>query len=55
MAALSTRYSSYISADAYGMLNEKAKLASDGRQMWEFLGSNAVGIPIYGSTFWRSF
>lgn len=55
LAALPTTYSSYISADVYRLMNESTRLAKDGRQMWTALGSSAIGVEIYGSTFWRSF
>lgn len=52
MAALSTGYPSYISAEVYGRLNEESKYASNPkRDMWTDLGSSALGYRIYGSTF----
>lgn len=51
MAALRPRYSSYISADVYNMLNKSAKFGGDGRNMWTSLGSTDIGIHIYGSTW----
>jgi class 3 adenylate cyclase len=52
MAALSTSYPAYISADVYGSLNEESKYANDPRRdMWTSLGTNDLGSHIYGSTF----
>lgn len=55
MAALSTAYPTYISADVYNSLNESAKYGGDPRRnMWTDLGTSALGYRIYGSTWWWS-
>lgn len=52
MAALSTSYSTYISASVYSMLADWAKLGGDPkRDMWTDLGTTALGYKIYGSTY----
>lgn len=56
MAALSTDYPTYISADVYSMLNDSSKYGGDPKQdMWTPLGSRSLGYNIYGSTYWWSF
>lgn len=53
MAALDTKYSSYISAATYGMLNDGSKYGGNPkRNMWTDLGTQDLGYRIYGSTFW---
>jgi class 3 adenylate cyclase len=53
MAALSTRYPTYISADVYNLLNESSKFGGSPKQnMWTDLGSRDLGYRIYGSTWW---
>jgi class 3 adenylate cyclase len=55
MAALSSDYPSYISADVHGLLNESSKMGGDPkRNMWTDLGTADVGYRIYGSTWWWS-
>lgn len=54
MAALPTNYSSYITADVYGRLNEKSKY-KDGEgtaNMWTDLGyQSSLGFQVYGSNW----
>lgn len=52
MAALSTAYPSYISADVYKAMKSQAKLGGkEKRNMWTDLGSSQLGVKIYGSTW----
>lgn len=56
MAALNPKYPTYVTADVYGMLNEKSKFGGDPkRDMWTDLGTADLGYRIYGSTYWWSF
>jgi uridylate cyclase len=52
MAALSSQYPTYVSADTYARLKDESKFAGDGRNMWTNLGTRDLGIQIYGSAFW---
>lgn len=55
MAALDPKYSTYISAEVYGLLNESSKYGGEPkRDMWVDLGSADLGYRIFGSTFWWS-
>ena len=55
LAALDSRYPTYITASVYRMLNESSKLGGDPkRNMWTDLGTADLGYKIYGSTFWWS-
>ena len=52
MAALPTKYASYVSATVYGMLNEKSKYGGSPKQdMWTDLGTADLGFRVYGSTW----
>lgn len=52
MAALHSNYPSYITESIFNRIHKSAKTSKDGRDMWQPLGSSALGFPIYGSTFW---
>ncbi|HRY09496.1 MAG: adenylate/guanylate cyclase domain-containing protein [Actinobacteria bacterium] len=55
MAALDPKYPTYISAAVHSRLNEEAKYSNkDHSNMWQDLGTSALGYGIYGSTWWRS-
>lgn len=55
MAALDPKYPTYISAAVYSRLNDEAKYSNkDQSNMWQELGTSALGYRIYGSTWWRS-
>lgn len=55
MAALDPSYPTYISADVYSRLNQKAKYSNkDHSNMWTDLDTSVLGYRIYGSTWWRS-
>lgn len=55
LAALHGDYSSYITAEVYGMLSKETKYGgTPSRDMWTDLGDVAGHGKIYGSTFWWS-
>lgn len=55
MAALDPKYPTYISAAVYSRLNDEAKFSNKNHSnMWQDLGTAALGYRIYGSTWWRS-
>ena len=55
MAALDPEYPTYISAAVYSKLNDEAKCSTrDHSNMWTDLATSALGLRIYGSTWWRS-
>lgn len=53
LAARSTSYSSYISADVFNKLADWAKYY-DGKPLWADLGVGDEGIRVYGSNWWVS-
>jgi class 3 adenylate cyclase len=54
MAALPTRYPTYITAEVYGRLADWAKFGGKypKENMWADLGTGDMGYRIYGSTYW---
>lgn len=55
MAALSTSYPTYVTAEVYSRLKKEARHSNkDGSNMWTDLGISALGYRIYGSRWWRS-
>lgn len=56
MAALSTTYSSYISATVYDNMHESSKISTNhNKNMWTDLGTAELGYKIYGSNWTWSF
>lgn len=56
LCSLSPEYPSRITADVYNKLDEKSRLGSDGRPIWERVYWNAMGgISIYRSTWYWPF
>jgi hypothetical protein len=52
MAALSTDYASYISADVYDRLNADSKYGPDGTtDMWTRVNHAKLGYTVYGSNW----
>jgi class 3 adenylate cyclase len=56
MAALSTDYTTYISATVYHRLREQSRYGGESSDdMWTDLGTSALGYKIYGSNWTWSF
>ena len=55
LSALPHLYQTYITEEVYESMNEKVKVSTDGRQMWEAVRWNTFdNRTIYQSTWWWS-